>query len=315
MRASSQHSLPLHPKEPFDSSVMAGFECGLVHRGRHDLLVTTQHTAGTRMAEHHRIAQNHGMTTVRDGLVPGHHAVERLVAARQAGVQAIWDLSHYHRNQDPARCARIAAEAALAVNGHEKLWLCPVNEPSLYPVLAEMPRHEAIGMAVTMARVARDYHPGVGILTNDPITGIGERQFEATDAIVSAVDVDVIGINYYPHTARTSLTKVLLTTWRRYRKPIMVSETSWHDGHPVHHRRHPGLHKGGWLRHVLDQVDVARFHGAVVVGVCWYPVVDCPPWHAPYSPNRWSHGLIKRDLSVDASLSAELACLGFRDAA
>ncbi|WP_275540453.1 hypothetical protein [Rhizobium tubonense] len=36
-------------------------------------------------------------------------------------------------------------------------------------------------------RVARNHHPDVGILTNDPIAGAGERQFEATDAIVSAV--------------------------------------------------------------------------------------------------------------------------------
>jgi len=280
-----------------------------VHGGRHDLLVTTRHTPDARLADHYRIAGEHGMTTVRDGLVPGHHAVERVTAARKAGIQAIWDLSHYHRNQDPIRCARIAAEAALYVNGPEKLWLCPVNEPSLYPVLAGMPRREAIDMAITMAKASRDHHPDVGILTNDPLTGIGERQFEATDAIISAVDVDVIGVNYYPHTARTSLAKVLQTTWRRYRKPMMVSETSWHDGHPVHHRRHPGLHKGGWLRHVLDQVEVARFHGAVVVGVCWYPIVDCPPWHAPYSPRRWSHGLIRKDLSVDDSLSSELASL------
>ena len=59
-------------------------------------------------------------------------------------------------------------------------------------------------MAITMARVARDHHPNIGILTNGPITGVGDRQFEATDAIVSAVDVDVIGVNYYPHTARTA---------------------------------------------------------------------------------------------------------------
>ncbi len=285
---------------------MAGFECGLVHRGRHDLLVTTRHTVDARMADHYRIVRDHGVLTVRDGLVPGYRAVDRLVAARDAGIQAIWDLSHYHRNQDPARCARIAAEAGLMANGPEKLWLCPVNEPSLYPMIARMPRHDAIEMAITMAKVARDYHPDVGILTNDPITGIGERQFEATDAIVGAIDVDVIGVNYYPHTARTSLSKVLLRTWRRYRKPIIVSETSWHDGHPVHHHRYPGLHKGGWLRHVLHQVNVARFHGAAVEGVCWYPIVDCPPWHAPYSPSRWSHGLIRRDLSVDPSLSAEL---------
>lgn len=261
------------------------------------------------MAEHYRIVRAHGMTTVRDGLVPGHSVTERLLAARQAGIEAIWDLSHYHRNEDPISCARLASEKALAINGPQRLWLCPVNEPSLYPAIAKMAKHEAIQMAVTMARVARDHHPDVGIMTNDPITGVGERQFEATDAIMAAVDVDVVGVNYYPHTARTALAKVLMKTWRRYRKPIMLSETSWHDGHPVHHRRHPGLHKGTWLRHVLDQVNIATSHGAPIVGICWYPIVDCPPWHAPRSDKRWSHGLIRKDLSVDPALSEELTRL------
>lgn len=294
---------------PFRSELIAGFECGLVHGGSHDLLATTRHLPQDRMGQHLAIARDHGMRTVRDGLVPGHNAVERLRAAQAAGVQGIWDLSHYHRNRDPVRCARIVAQAALSVLGPERLWLCPVNEPALYPLIAGMPRHEAVDMAITMARVARDHHPDVGILTNDPITGIGERQFEPTDAIVSVVAVDVVGVNYYPHTARTALSKVLVKTWRRYGKPVMVSETSWHDGHPVHHRRHPGFHKGAWLRHVLDEVAIARGRGARVVGVCWYPVIDCPPWPHPRSRNRWSHGLIRRDLSVDPALSAELARL------
>ena len=59
----------------------------------------------------------HDVLTIRDILVPGHHALPRLVAAREAGVQAIWDLSHYHRNRDPVRCARIASEASLAGTG------------------------------------------------------------------------------------------------------------------------------------------------------------------------------------------------------
>ncbi|RVJ59505.1 hypothetical protein CN166_12515 [Sinorhizobium medicae] len=311
----SQMALPLRPAALFRSSIIAGFECGLVHRGHHDLLIATRHTADARLADHFGIVREHGLLTVRDGLVPGHHALERLISARKSGVQAIWDLSHYHRNQDPVSCARTASEAALVVNGDEKLWLCPVNEPSLYPMISGMARHEAVEMAVLMANVARDHHPDVGILTSDPITGVGERQFEATDAIVAAIDVDVVGVNYYPHTARTSLVKVLLATWRRYRKPIMVSETSWHDGHPVHHSRYPGFNKGGWLGHVLEQVDIAAFHGAVIVGICWYPIVDCPPWHRPGSGDRWSHGLIRSDLSVDPSLSTELASLRFPTAA
>jgi hypothetical protein len=299
---------------PFASEMIAGFECGLVHGGRHDLLVSTRHLPGDRMAQHLAISRDHGMTTVRDGLVPGHAVTPRLEAARRTGIQAIWDLSHFHRNADPVRCARLAAQAALQVMSADRLWLCPVNEPSLYPFIAGMPRHEAIDMAVTMARVARDHHPDVGILTNDPITGIGERQFEATDAIVSAVDVDVVGVNYYPHTARTRLAKVLVKTWRRYAKPIMVSETSWHDGHPVHHRRYPGFGKATWLRHVLDEVETARQAGVVIVGVCWYPVIDCPPWDRPRARRRWSHGLIRSDLSVDPALSAELTGLRMRRA-
>jgi hypothetical protein len=297
----------------FRSGMIAGFECGLVHGGRHDLLLTTRHTPVDRMCEHFTISKNHGMLTVRDGLVPGHRVVDRLRAARNAGVQGIWDLSHYHRNRDPVRCATLVASAAHSVNGRERLWICPVNEPSLYPRLAGMSRHDAVEMAVTMARVVRDQHPYVGILTNDPITGVGERQYEATDEIVAATHVDVIGVNYYPHTARTSLSKVLLKTWRRYGKPIMVSETSWHDGHSVHHRRFPGLNKGGWLRHVVDEVALARGRGVNIAGICWYPIVDCPPWHAPRSRNRWSHGLIRANLDVDSALSHELRSL-HRDA-
>lgn len=300
-----QRDLRIEPRL-FRSEAIAGFECGLVHGGCHDLLETTRHLPQDRMKCHFDIVRDHGMLTVRDGLVPGHNAVHRLRVARDAGVQGIWDLSHYHRNGDPVRCARVVAAAALSINGPERFWICPVNEPALYPRIAGMPWYEAADMAITMARVARDHHPDIGILTNDPITGVGERQFAATDAIVSAVKVDVIGVNYYPHTARTTLSKVLLKTWRRYAKPVMVSETSWHDGHPVHHRRHPGFHKGAWLRHVMDEVAIARSRGVAVAGVCWYPVVDCPPWHSPRSRRRWSHGLVRSDMSVDPALSAAL---------
>lgn len=81
------------------------------------------------------------MLTVRDGLVPGHDPSDRLSAARTADVQGIWDLSHYHRNADPIRSARAATDAALAITGQERLWLCPVNEPSLYPIVDCPPWH------------------------------------------------------------------------------------------------------------------------------------------------------------------------------
>jgi len=171
----------------------------------------------------------------------------------------------------------------------------------------------ATALAVTMARVARDHHPMVQLLSTDPITGIGERQFAATDRLVAAGCVDVVGVNYYPHTARTSLLKVLLRAWKRYGKPILVSETSWHDGHREHHRRHPGFNKGAWLRHTLSEIEAARSLGAQVAGLCWYPIVDCPPWQRPRSSTRWSHGLIRADQSVDPALSHELMALKTRE--
>jgi hypothetical protein len=295
------HSPDLDGLEAF--GMLAGFECGFLGWNGHDLLVTTQHVPEQRMGAHYEVARAHGLTAARDGLPWRHDPRRRLGVAASSGLEVIWDLSHFDAPPDPVGHARSVAAAA---DAGRTLWLCPVNEPSLYPALAGMARKAAVEMSITMARVAKDHHAEVRILSTDPITGIGERQFEATDALVAAGVVDLVGVNYYPHTARTALRKVLLKTWRRYRLPVLVAETSWHDGHPRHHRRHPGWNKGSWLRYVAGEVAAAQAQGAEVVGVCWYPIVDCPPWHGPKSRRRWSHGLIRHDLSVDEALSAAL---------
>ncbi len=297
-------ALPLPASSPpFRSRLLAGFECGHLGWNGHDLLVTTKHVPEKRMAHHYALAAEHGLLAARDGLPWRHDPVPRLAIAEASELDVIWDLSHFDPPPDPIAHARTIA---LAAPRSRALWLCPINEPSLYPLLAGMAREEAVRIGTVMAAVARDHHPDVHILVNDPITGIGERQFAGLDALASSGPVDMIGINYYPHTARTSLSKVLLKTWKRYRKPIMVSETSWHDGHPVHHRRYPGFNKGAWLRYVLDEVAQAEQKGAEIVGVCWYPIIDSPPWNRPRARLRWSHGLIREDLSLDAALAEEL---------
>ena len=288
----------------FSSRILAGFECGYLGWNGHDLLRTTRHVPEQRMAAHYARVREHGLRTARDGLPWRHDPVGRLEAAAKADIEVIWDLNHYDPPPDPVEHARRAAKAA---DPERAFWICPVNEPSLYPALAGMPRAAAAEMAMTMARVAKDHHPDVRILTTDPITGIGERQFEATDALVGTGLVDLVGVNYYPHTARTRLHKVLLKAWRRYGKPLLVAETSWHDGHPQHHRRHPGFNKATWFGHVMGEVALAEARGAEVVGVCWYPIVDCPPWKWPNSRSRWSHGLIRKDLSVDEPLARALS--------
>ena len=283
--------------------VLAGFECGRLGWNGHDLLATTRHMPDDRMEPHYAVAQVHGVTRARDGLPWRYEPGPRLAAAQRAGVSVIWDLNHFDPPDDAVAHAR---RVATAVDPSAPLWICPVNEPALYPMLCGMPHRAAIELAITMAGVAKDHHPDVHVLSTDPITGIGERQFAATDALVAAGLVDVVGINYYPHTARTSLRKVLTKVARRYGLPIMVAETSWHDGHPRHSGRHPGWTKGDWLRHMLDEVAAAEERGAVVTGLCWYPFVDCPPWDRPRAHHRWSHGLIRADLGTDQHLSAAL---------
>lgn len=295
----------------FASFIAAGFECARLGNG-HDLLVTTGHLPELRMARHYRTVRAHDIATVRDGLPWRHDPGPRFAVAAAAGIEAIWDLNHYDPPPDAVAHARRCAEAAPR---DRPFWICPVNEPLLYPQLAGMPWEHAVDLAITMARVAKDHHPDVRVLTTDPITGIGNRQFAATDRLVAAGLVDVVGVNYYPHTARTSLRKVLLKTWRRYGKPVMVSETSWHDGHRVHHQRHPGFDKAAWLRLMCAEVEAARLAGAEVVGLCWYPIVDCPPWNHPQARRRWAHGLIRADGSVDPALSTELMAMQRRQAA
>jgi hypothetical protein len=287
----------------FASRLMAGFECGYLGWNNHDLLVTTDHLPGRRMSDHFALATNHGLTTARDGLPWRHDPAERLATASRFGMEVIWDLNHFDPPPDPVDHARRCASAA---DPKRPFWICPVNEPMLYPMLAGMPWEAAVDLAITLVRVARDHHPDVRVLSTDPITGVGERQYAATDRLVAAGMVDVIGLNYYPHTARTALSKALGKTWRRYGKPLLVSETSWHDGHREHHRRHPGFDKGAWLRHIEGEVAEAEAKGAEIAGICWYPIVDCPPWQRPRARHRWSHGLIRADLSLDLALSAEL---------
>ena len=286
------------------TAILAGFECGRLGWNGHDLLATTRHLPGDRMAEHYRIAGEHGLDRARDGLPWRHDVAARIRTAQAAGLEVIWDLNHFDPPEDPVAHARRVAEAA---RQDTPLWVCPVNEPSVYPLLCGMPREAAVHLAITMGRVVKEHHPDVRFLSTDPITGIGERQFAATDALVAAGLADVVGVNYYPHTARTSLRRVLNKVARRYRRPILVAETSWHDGHPAHHRQHPGWTKGDWLRHVLEEVAAAEAGGAEIVGLCWYPLVDSPPWNRPRSRHRWSHGLIRQDLGVDPHLAAALA--------
>lgn len=107
--------------------------------------------------------------------------------------------------------------------------------------------------------------------------------------------------------ARTCLSKVLVKTARRDRRPISVAETNWHDGHREQQRPYPGMGKDEWLRHVLAKVTLAPAKGEEGVGVCWSAIGIAGPGTAPGARHRWSHRLIHGNLSVDLNLAAAFA--------
>jgi hypothetical protein len=104
--------------------------------------------------------------------------------------------------------------------------------------------------------------------------------------------LDVVGVNCYsfgqmeyresgPHAALPPgddrvqpLCDLLVKVWERYRRPIVVAETS-------------GLHEGraDWLRDVTHEALAAVLAGVDLHALCLFPAVDMPDWHT----GGWVH--------------------------
>ena len=71
-----------------------------------------------------------------------------------------------------------------------------------------------------------------------------------------------------------SLGELLSLVWERYRRPMIIAETS-------------GLGKGRdeWLNDVMDEALAAVNDGVDLHGVCLFPAVDMPDWHN----GEWLH--------------------------
>lgn len=139
---------------PFSSFFMGGFECSshrLVGGRRLDMIAATRHDA-LALSDYRQLGRL-GIRTVRDGL--RWHLIDRgrdgydwssflpmLRAARQAGMQVLWDLCHYGWPDDVdiwsaefvERFARFAGAAARVVREETDAvpFYCPVNEISFW---------------------------------------------------------------------------------------------------------------------------------------------------------------------------------------
>ncbi|GAB2508642.1 glycoside hydrolase family 1 protein [Lysobacter humi (ex Lee et al. 2017)] len=117
--------------------------------------------------------------------------------------------------------------------------------------------------------------------------------------------LDIIGANAYsfgqmeyreqgPHMALEPqderirpLCDLLERVWTRYRRPMLVSETS-------------GLREGrpAWLKDVMEESMAAVNRGITLHGICLFPAVDMPDWHT----GEWLHNGICDLEDVDGRL-------------
>lgn len=107
----------------------------------------------------------------------------------------------------------------------------------------------------------------------------------------SPAHLDIVGINYYwtnqwewgaapgadgciPPLAdddprRVPLSRLIAGVWKRYRHEILITETA-----------HVGERRGPWLREVARQAERVLDEGIPLRGICLYPILGMPEWHA-----------------------------------
>lgn len=97
--------------------------------------------------------------------------------------------------------------------------------------------------------------------------------------------LDIVGVNVYNFSQaqmnadgsrnvlgprdprRKPLSEMLLYAWERYRRPLIIGETSGHQEH-----------RAEWLRMTMEESLKALNGGVDLHGVCLYPCVDIPDW-------------------------------------
>lgn len=102
--------------------------------------------------------------------------------------------------------------------------------------------------------------------------------------------LDIVGVNYYwtnqwelgregvpladNDPRRVSLSRLMQRVWRRYGGEFLMTETAHVDSmRPI------------WLRYVADECEALLDAGVPLRGVCLYPILGMPEWHAPH---KWT---------------------------
>lgn len=172
-------------------------------------------------------------------------------------------------------------------------------------------KRQLVRCAVVGIDALRRVDPRARFVHTDPVVHVispsgdegaeWERQlmFHSWDAIAgrrwedlggTPAHLDVLGVNYYSDNqwirdaerpewslGRRSVGlaqpyyrpfhEILIELWDRYGRPMIIAETGAE-----------GANGPGWLRYVCGEVAIAQEAGAVIQGVCLYPVIDYCGW-------------------------------------
>jgi hypothetical protein len=102
--------------------------------------------------------------------------------------------------------------------------------------------------------------------------------------------LDIVGINYYwtnqweihcpgvplsdDDPRRHTLSQIVKYVWKRYGHEMLITETSHVDDmRPI------------WMSELADEAEKLLNHDIPLRGICLYPVLGMPEWHAP---DRWT---------------------------
>lgn len=179
-------------------------------------------------------------------------------------------------------------------------------------------KRRLIKAAIQGVGAIRDVCPGARILNADPICNVvpendDPEEIRAAEAFNSEIVyqswdmlygrrcpelggtpaiLDIVGVNYYwtnqwvlnrsdqpleeTHPCYRKLSDLISSVAARYPgNPIIVTETS-----------HVGSRRSGWIEHVADEAEILLKRGIPLKGICLYPILGMPEWHAPAV---WTH--------------------------
>ena len=103
--------------------------------------------------------------------------------------------------------------------------------------------------------------------------------------------LDIVGINYYwtnqwqidqpgipladDDPRKVSLGELITSVWDRYEGDILITETS-----------HVNEQRAPWLIEAASECNAVLEKGIRLAGLCWYPILSMPEWHAQ---DVWTH--------------------------